>query len=99
MISNAVNMYWTDVFDVLASDVETEMIERIACEFLPRVDDRGRLRPFIKRNIQSRLIKMWNRKKYVNENKAKSRAQLQQDYAVVTNIRSETWTLNCHETL
>ena len=89
-ISNAVNMFWTDVFDVPASDVETEIIERIACEFLPRVDDRGHLRLFIKRNIQSRLIKKWNRKKYVNENKAKSRAQLQQEYAMASHIRLET---------
>lgn len=83
-------MFWTDVFDVPASDVETEIIERIACEFLPRVDDRGHLRLFIKRNIQSRLIKKWNRKKYVNENKAKSRAQLQQEYAMASHIRLET---------
>lgn len=90
MISNAVNMFWNDVFEIPASDIKTEMIGRIACEFLPRVDDRGHLRPFIKGNIQSRLIKMWNRKKYVNENKANSRAQLQQEYAMASHIRPET---------
>ncbi|WNS42042.1 hypothetical protein [Paenibacillus sp. MMS20-IR301] len=84
IIRSALRMCWTDVRDVPPSDMETEMIERIAFEFLPRFDARWKLRPFIRRNIISRLNKRWNRKKYVNGNIAKPRVQIEQQYAMAT---------------
>lgn len=80
IVKNAINHLWNDIEDITPAEIEAEMIVVIATRFMPRVDGRGRLRKFIKLNVQSELMKRWGRKKYVNGKKDKPRAQLQKEY-------------------
>lgn len=82
MIKRQIYDLWRDMTEITASDMESDLISAIATEFMPRFDStRGSLRPFIKRNIQSRLIKLWVRETYVGEDKTRTRADALREQA------------------
>lgn len=82
LIKRQIYDLWRDMTEITASDMESDLITAIATEFMPRFDPtRGPLRLFIRLNIQSRLIKLWNREKYIGEDKTRTRADALKEYA------------------